>query len=799
MSTNNINQQIHDYLVTKNFEPESLNAMGKPSASPEDADLLSFNYIGESGKDYGTVVIMIGDDNDVTVYSGDNIGKSMEPQDKKSWFDGFLYPLKQMSTKNLKTFGVQDLNKLKYSMKGQAAIKEGLYESWQGHKNISWNGAATEARLLIKHKRVIGEGEARFRYIESLFVETTEGERYKLGFTKLSGGRAMVEHVRQGGKPYDMRGQHITTIVNELNLLSRFKRANQGKIFEAETAQLVTEAERYYETLQHNIKSISTRTGYSKYFETWDPSAITDEDVIIEDLRHMFIEKNIDSRIEEALPLLAKLKQQETTMKEAEIFESWANLIAEGTWALPDTPEKQNELIELLSQEMPVGPDATDITEQLYNIFGDDELFNRLEELAGEDANADGRTIILNRLEELKDDHDVAQVIGQLKQGQPETVEPEAGEELSEENSLMEYIEDRKDYQDVMRLATQYQRNAATLGRLAQEAGEDSREQRAWEYLRTRKYRGPAKEKSNEVNWNEIVRTINPNTLDQEGGLLNAVYKKMKDQGYGQTPETQAILKNVLSDDSATHAKIEAAWKRKMEKSINMGEEMKNDFKLEETDGDVMFKQHEHLARLERLCALARRIGDTEKAERLAKEIKKIHADNPTGSQDKGHLEESAMSEVDLLLQDIARGNMDIHEIYMNPKSNVEKFVAKQIEEKIPTVARENHLDPEDDIDDILNRIQRELEVEYGVDDNMDIEMDENFGDNIGTEAGMESVGGGNFLEDIDRIKGLSGINIIDTANPLAGQYGHSGKMSAVKANTDDMVERIKFLAGAKK
>jgi hypothetical protein len=150
---------------------------------------------------------------------------------------------------------------------------------------------------------------------------------------------------------------------------------------------------------------------------------LTDEDVIIEDLRHMFVEQNIDSRIEQALPLLAKL-QQEHNMKEANIFENWTNLILEGTWAVPDTKEKQTALVTLLSQELPVGADATNATELLYDLLGDDELFDRLEELAEQDANADARIIILSRLEELKSNPDIAQVIGQLKTPTPDSQEP---------------------------------------------------------------------------------------------------------------------------------------------------------------------------------------------------------------------------------------------------------------------------------------------------------------------------------------------------------------------------------------
>ncbi len=411
---------LYDLLVTRNFNPTAL--PGEKAGETVNSS-YKFDYKAQSGKDYGTAVVMINDDG-LTLYFGNNLGKGMDSNDKDGWFN-FLGQLKNLAMINrLAGFHIQDLSKLKYTMQGQAAIKEGLFESWAGTKTRSWNGMETEARLMIKHKRVIGENDARYRYIESLFVETAEGERYKLPFTKLAAGRAMVEHVRQGGKPYDIRGNHIAQIVAEMNVLSRFKRANQGKIFEGVTAELVESAGTYYENLQHNLKSLSTRGGYARYFEAWDPAAITDEDVIIEDLRHMFIEQNIDSRVEQALPLLARL-QKEQAMKEANIFESWANLMLEGTIALPDTKEKQAQLIKLLSQELSVGPEAINATEQLADLFNDDELFDRLSELASENADADARDIILQRLEELKDHPDVAQVIGQLANSPSGEEEPE--------------------------------------------------------------------------------------------------------------------------------------------------------------------------------------------------------------------------------------------------------------------------------------------------------------------------------------------------------------------------------------
>ena len=406
-------RRLFDLLVSRDFEPEMLDASGRASDDPAETEIFSFDFRAESGQDYGTVVIMLGDDGDLEVYCSDNVGRGMASEDKNDWF-GFLEQLKNFATRNFMGFGIKNLNRLRYSMQGQAAIKEGLFESWQGRKDISWNAGANESRLMIKHKRVMGEGEARFRCVENLFIETAEGERYKLPFRNLTAGKAMLEHVRAGGRPYDVRGQHIAEMVTELAVLSRFRRANHGRLLEGDTAALVEQTNTYRERLQHNLKSLTSRTGYTKYFESWSPEQATAESVVIEGLKHMFVTQSIDQRIEEALPLIARIQQQENAMKETEIFEAWADRLMEGTWALPDTPEKQSQLIELLSKDLLVGADATNATEQLYDLLGDDELFDQLYELARRDANADARQVVLDRMQELSADPDVMKVIASL-------------------------------------------------------------------------------------------------------------------------------------------------------------------------------------------------------------------------------------------------------------------------------------------------------------------------------------------------------------------------------------------------
>jgi len=418
MSTQTPARKLFDLLISRDFDPEMLDSSGRPAPDPAETEIFSFDFRAQSGKDYGTVVLMLNTQTGLEMYCADNVGKTMEEQDKTDWYD-FLEQLKHFAVQNFRntdgSWSIKNLNHLRYSMQGQAAIREGLFESWAGKRDISYNAGPNESRLMIKHKRNLGEGEARFRYVESLFIETAEGERYKLPFKNLTAGKAMLEHVRNGGRPYDIRGQHIAEMVTELTVLSRFRRANTGKLLEGDTAQLVEQTNAYYETLQHNLKSLTSPRGYTTYFESWEPADITEESMVIEGLKHLFVTQSIDQRIEDALPLIARIQQQENAMKEANIFEAWANRLVEGTWQTPDTPEKQAQLVELMSTDLPVGADATNATEQLYDLLGDDHLFDQLEALAEQDANADARQVVYDRMQELSDDPDVRRVIEQLQ------------------------------------------------------------------------------------------------------------------------------------------------------------------------------------------------------------------------------------------------------------------------------------------------------------------------------------------------------------------------------------------------
>lgn len=385
MAQENISAQLNDLLASRDFQAELLDKEGRPTDA-ENADIFTFDFVSSSGKNYGTMVIILDTDNELQVFYGDNLGRSMEGDDKTEFFD-FVQHLHKFANMRRWTYSPKNINQVKYTMQGLAAIREGLFEGYYGTRRVSYSGEPTDARLVIQHNRALSETDARFRYVESLFIETADAERFRLQFKNLAGGRAMLEHVRQGGRPYDIRGSHITEMVSEIATLGRFNRASAGRVLEGVTAELVTEAQQYYQSMRENLKRLAGTRGYQTYFESWHPAETTLQEELVENIKTMFVQQTLDSRIEAALPVLARL-QQENRMKEADIFESWADNLTEGTWQLPETPEQQQKLQELMSGELIVGPDATNATSQLNDLVGDDVLFDRLSELAARDASA---------------------------------------------------------------------------------------------------------------------------------------------------------------------------------------------------------------------------------------------------------------------------------------------------------------------------------------------------------------------------------------------------------------------------
>ena len=71
--------------------------------------------------------------------------------------------------------------------------------------------------------------------------------------------------------------------------------------------------------------------------------------------------------------------------------------MAEGTWSVPETPEQVKKLTTLLKNPL----DAETALDELYDVFGDDELFDDLEVMKRDEPETDVRHVIIRRLKDM--------------------------------------------------------------------------------------------------------------------------------------------------------------------------------------------------------------------------------------------------------------------------------------------------------------------------------------------------------------------------------------------------------------
>ena len=247
----------------------------------------------------------------------------------------------------------------------------------------------------------------------------------------------MARHISAGGTPHDDLGQHICEMAEECGKLKPFLNNVRHRMFEdEETKTMVEAAFDYHKLLKNTLHRMSGKKGYTackEQFVATSTSYVPEDDVDLNEIKERFVKRVFNEKMEDALPLVHKAYTMKKENKFTEQFENWATAVSEGSWALPQTEEDKQQLIDILSQELPVGVDAQNATNILYNIFGDDKLFDRLEELADVDPEADVRDAVMERLSEVNPQMYQA-ILDAI--GDEDTPEPESeGGEIDEGNT----------------------------------------------------------------------------------------------------------------------------------------------------------------------------------------------------------------------------------------------------------------------------------------------------------------------------------------------------------------------------
>jgi hypothetical protein len=381
---------------------------------PESARFFNFDYVSDSGENFGNVTISLIDEDSLKVYFGSNITDALEEEQETEWYS-FLRGLREFARRNMLSFDVRDINRSNLDLKDikQQSVSDATYDKEElaiaesklyGHGNnrrISYGDVGTH-KLIIKHQDQIDPDRhgARGRQIEHVFVETPLGERFLLPHTNLHGARAIANHLRHEGRMDDEGAAMINEMVKEMASMKHFVRSMRNRTFEdQETSGMVEAAVHRYNEVKDHLKRFQGRQGHQLLLNMCGQSRDLDE-VDVDSLRERFVKKIYDDRFNEALPYVYrayKNKQKMDTPMTVE-FESWANDITEQTWDNDTDDRDEQNLNDLMQAPIAVGVDAADATAAILSIefLKNEDLRQALIKLSknqGPDADA-RRTII---------------------------------------------------------------------------------------------------------------------------------------------------------------------------------------------------------------------------------------------------------------------------------------------------------------------------------------------------------------------------------------------------------------------
>jgi len=324
-----LKDKIFNYLKGLGYDPQMLSSSGKEVPVVEESDIFSFTF-KKDGESYGTAYVSIDNSNVLTVYQSDELQNSPdEVSNDPSWEQVRLQLRKMSFPLGIKSFDIRNKNHLEYDMakrEHNKKLDEGYYPMG---KKASYSDNIPETKMIIQHTRNIEEGEQRYRNVARIFVENMNGERFLLPTTKPGIGRVYARHIAEGGTPYDERGQHITSLVEEYSKMAGFVRATRNGQFNESAQRLVNEGINHYQKLRETLHKMTGKKGYSTYFESYTPPLMEDEEQ--KDLSEMFMSSSLDPRIECVMPILSKLSKNisEGDMREIHALEEWAESITE--------------------------------------------------------------------------------------------------------------------------------------------------------------------------------------------------------------------------------------------------------------------------------------------------------------------------------------------------------------------------------------------------------------------------------------------------------------------------------------
>ena len=278
------------------------------------ARFFDFEY-KEHERTLGKVSVSIDEDTLSVMYS-DNFVANEDAMTQNNWYD-FLKELRQFSKKRMLNFDTRNitksnLNKRDYKfLATNRAGEEQMSESTMYGTNKTSFQKIGNARLSIKHTEAINieSAVARSQKIGKIYIESSEGEKFKYPFKHLSGARAMARHVSEGGTPYDDFGMHIVGLSEEMGKLRKFKNyMGRSAVMAESLAGYVDVVKERIATVKKTITSLQKPKFYAETFAAFEKPMMEDVPTdVAENWIDQLTIKQFNEELSDVFPYIYKL------------------------------------------------------------------------------------------------------------------------------------------------------------------------------------------------------------------------------------------------------------------------------------------------------------------------------------------------------------------------------------------------------------------------------------------------------------------------------------------------------------
>ena len=296
---------------------------GKITNKPEDARFFDFEF-KEGGNVLGKVSISISEEDGLVVLHNKDFVEGADDSIKSSWYN-FLKEMGQFAKARVLGFDTRDITKSNLEKRDYEYMSKGKEVDKVSESNLFGTTKTSfqsigEARLVIKHSKPVDQSVAggRTHRIESIFIESAEGERFKYPIKHLNGARAMARHVSEGGKPFDAFGKYITGLSEELSKLKSFKTyMNRSNVMAEGLREYQDIVDERIDTIKNECLKLQRPTNYKDTFENFKESDAVE---VPEDIKKNWIDeltiKTFKEELQDVFPYIYKLVTEKTAVQD---------------------------------------------------------------------------------------------------------------------------------------------------------------------------------------------------------------------------------------------------------------------------------------------------------------------------------------------------------------------------------------------------------------------------------------------------------------------------------------------------